>query len=506
MNGLRRSPFPAARSLLLPGALLLVWSLLAVRVPFIPAPLAVLTAMWRALGKDLPQHALLSAFRVVAALLLAITTGPLLGLLMGRLTAVDRAASPLVFSFYPLPKIAFLPLVMLAFGLADFSRIFLIWLTVFFHLVVAARDAVRSVEAAAVDSVLALGASEADLYRHVFLPAILPRILTVLRISVGTAVAVLFFVESFATWLGLGHYVMDAWQRIDYTRMFVGILALSLLGLVLFKLVDALERLCCPWVAAVSASRPTRSRTGAREEWTGQNRRMAAGVSGMLGKPAIRRFVAVFAANGVWAVELFIAAGTVRWPRAWLYVGLVFAGFVVNGLVLALINPELANERGKRHEGTKGFDKVFGLLYLVTLSALPVIAGLDARFGWSHVPFTAVYPGVALFVLGSLLVSWVMAVNRNLETTVRIQKERGHAVTTTGPYRIVRHPMYLGVILQTATLPLIVGSLWSWAPVGVSIVLFVFRTALEDRTLCAELPGYREYAQRTRYRLLPLVW
>jgi protein-S-isoprenylcysteine O-methyltransferase Ste14 len=227
----------------------------------------------------------------------------------------------------------------------------------------------------------------------------------------------------------------------------------------------------------------------------------------MLQKAAVKRFIGVFVSTGVWAIGLFVSAGTVWWVRAWIYLGLVFLGHVANSLVLVLINPELANERGKRHEGTRHFDKVFGLLYLVTLSVLPVVAGLDAkRFGWSQVPFATVYIGVPLFVFGSILISWVMGINRNLETAVRIQKDRGHAVTTTGPYRIVRHPMYLGIILQTAALPLIVGSSWSWVPVGVAIILFIFRTAKEDRMLHEELQGYREYARRTRHRLLPLVW
>lgn len=243
------------------GVLTMLWVLGARHVSFIPAPLEVITAFWKALGDDLPQHALASAYRVVEALMLALVTGPVVGLLVGRLQAVDRIVSPAIFSLYPLPKIAFLPLIILAFGLGDFSRIFLIWIIIFFQLVVAARDAVRRVEALVVDSVLALGASEADLYRHVFLPAVLPRIFTVLRISIGTSVAVLFFAESFATRMGLGHYVMDAWGRINYTQMCVGIISQSFLGLGLFKLTDTLEKICCPWLSVVSASYSPRKKT-----------------------------------------------------------------------------------------------------------------------------------------------------------------------------------------------------------------------------------------------------
>jgi protein-S-isoprenylcysteine O-methyltransferase Ste14 len=113
---------------------------------------------------------------------------------------------------------------------------------------------------------------------------------------------------------------------------------------------------------------------------------------------------------------------------------------------------------------------------------------------------------VVLHLLGSIPIAGAMATNPHLETTVRIQEDRGHRVSTSGPYRVVRHPMYVGAILQFAGAPLVLGSLWACLPVAAAPVLFIVRTALEDRTLRRELPGYEAYAQRTRYRLLPGVW
>jgi protein-S-isoprenylcysteine O-methyltransferase Ste14 len=132
---------------------------------------------------------------------------------------------------------------------------------------------------------------------------------------------------------------------------------------------------------------------------------------------------------------------------------------------------------------------------------------LDAgRFGWSPLPSEALYLGVALTAAGYVMGTWAMAVNVFFEPTVRIQWERHQRVVTSGPYRIVRHPGYVGAILGGLGAPLFLGSAWMFVPTIGALLLFVARTALEDRTLRKELPGYQEYAQRTRYRLLPAVW
>jgi protein-S-isoprenylcysteine O-methyltransferase Ste14 len=220
-----------------------------------------------------------------------------------------------------------------------------------------------------------------------------------------------------------------------------------------------------------------------------------------------RRAVSILVTLAVWQGALVLAAGRWDWPRAWLYLAVSAGLLLVNVVVLIIANPEIIAERGRRHEGTRRFDRLFGRLYAPMYVALPVVAGLDAvRFGWSPLGPECVCPGVALLILGNGLILWSMAVNRHLETTVRIQEDRAHVVVTTGPYRIVRHPFYVGMMLQLAAAPLVLGSAWAFVPAGAMALLLVTRTALEDRTLRRDLPGYEDYARRTRSRLLPGIW
>ena len=224
--------------------------------------------------------------------------------------------------------------------------------------------------------------------------------------------------------------------------------------------------------------------------------------------PATRkRVMLALLLNLVWGAILFGAAGRLDWARGWVYFGLCLLSVAVNSVVVFWKNPGLVAERWKRHTGTKPFDKVFMVLYTPAVFALPVVAGLDAgRFGWAPLPWPTLWCGIVLQLLAIPPVAWSMATNPHLEATVRIQHDRGHQVIATGPYALVRHPMYVGALLSLAGGPLVLGSAWAYAPAGFAVLLFVFRTALEDRTLRRELPGYEEYAQRTRYRLVPGLW
>ncbi len=209
----------------------------------------------------------------------------------------------------------------------------------------------------------------------------------------------------------------------------------------------------------------------------------------------------------LWSVILFLAAGRLTWTRAWLYIALQNCTIVLGEIAVSLKSPSILEERVKRHANTKTFDKVILPLILVTFFLLPVVAGLDAvRFAWSHIGWSAFFVGLPLYLMGGVLIPWTMIVNPHLETTVRIQFDRGHQVVTSGPYAVIRHPMYAAVILQSLAAPLLLGSLWSYLPAMATICLFVVRTALEDRTLRNELPGYTDYAMTTRFRLLPGIW
>jgi protein-S-isoprenylcysteine O-methyltransferase Ste14 len=171
------------------------------------------------------------------------------------------------------------------------------------------------------------------------------------------------------------------------------------------------------------------------------------------------------------------------------------------------LNPAIIAARGRWHRDTKRFDKVYVALSAPLAFPLPAVAGLEAgRFGWTSLPQWTLYGGALLFLFGGVIVGWTMAVNPYLETTVRIQSERGHKVITSGPYRFIRHPMYAGGLLQLVAVPLVLGSRWAFAVAGASGALLLWRTILEDRTLVRELDGYREYALGTRYRLLPGIW
>jgi protein-S-isoprenylcysteine O-methyltransferase Ste14 len=205
---------------------------------------------------------------------------------------------------------------------------------------------------------------------------------------------------------------------------------------------------------------------------------------------------------------LLISAGEVYWINAWLCIGLGLCYHTINTIFLLKINPQMLNERGKFiQENTKRFDKLFIALYIPLSLMVSIVAGLDAvRYGWSSMSSGVSALGVVLYIVASILGSWAMAVNPHFELTVRIQDDRDQRICTSGPYRIIRHPGYAAWIIGAASYPLILGSWWALVTVAASAILFVIRTALEDRTLKEELTGYEEYTRITHYRLIPFVW
>jgi protein-S-isoprenylcysteine O-methyltransferase Ste14 len=205
---------------------------------------------------------------------------------------------------------------------------------------------------------------------------------------------------------------------------------------------------------------------------------------------------------------LFVPAGTWAWFRGWLFLVVVVGASVVDILYLRRVNPDVVAGRVNRHERPRRWDLLLGLIgFLPTMLAIPILAALDdGRYHWSHLPWWGCLVGYALIITGFVGLTWAMSVNKFFEPTVRIQSERGHKVIDTGPYAIVRHPGYaLGYPLFLG-IPLALGSLWALVPAILLCPLLVTRTVWEDRTLRAELPGYKEYAQRVRYRLVPGVW
>ena len=212
---------------------------------------------------------------------------------------------------------------------------------------------------------------------------------------------------------------------------------------------------------------------------------------------------------GVMMAVFFASAGRRDIPRAWLFFGAAFVYFVASTLALYRFNPELLIARlTLRREGSKTWDEILmRAANLMGMLLIPAVAGLDlGRYGWSSLDIIYAVPGFVLFILGAVLITWAMIVNRYFESTVRIQEDRDHEVVSTGPYRFVRHPGYLSGILWMSSVPLILGSLYTLLPVMIYSVMMILRTHLEDRTLRDELPGYAEYAERVRFRLIPWVW
>jgi protein-S-isoprenylcysteine O-methyltransferase Ste14 len=205
-------------------------------------------------------------------------------------------------------------------------------------------------------------------------------------------------------------------------------------------------------------------------------------------------------------LTLFLPAGDIRWPNGWLFITVFTALTVPSIAYLWRVNPDIFVARSKIHEGTKGWDKVLVSFLLLAFFSIFPLAGLDARFGWSAAPPWLVAVGYVLTAIGYLGSVWVYGVNKFAEPTVRIQTERGQTVISTGPYAIVRHPLYMWTLLLLYGFPLALGSYWAMVPGVVATTILVVRTAMEDRTLQVELEGYKEYAGRVRYRLIPGIW
>jgi protein-S-isoprenylcysteine O-methyltransferase Ste14 len=207
---------------------------------------------------------------------------------------------------------------------------------------------------------------------------------------------------------------------------------------------------------------------------------------------------------------LFLAAGRADWLMGWVYIGLVII-FTTLGRFLALSkHPDLLVERAQSlgKEDAKPWDKrIVPQIAMVGPIAMLAVCGLDERFGWSpDIPLGYQLAALGIIVLGYVLGTWAMMVNRFFSGVVRIQKDRGHHVVSAGPYRLMRHPAYIGGILSDLTIPILLGSWWALIPGVYLAALMILRTALEDRTLREELEGYVEYAQEVRYRLVPGIW
>jgi protein-S-isoprenylcysteine O-methyltransferase Ste14 len=206
-------------------------------------------------------------------------------------------------------------------------------------------------------------------------------------------------------------------------------------------------------------------------------------------------------------VALFWSAGRIDWWPAWAAIAVWLAFYTAMDILILRFNPDLMAERLAPPKGAKAWDKAIMSTIRLTQLVRYILAGLDQRYGWTGgFPLAAQIAALTVCVLSYALLTWAMVSNTFFSQIVRIQSDRDHAVATDGPYRYVRHPAYVGMILFELAIATLLASWWALIASGLCAILLILRTALEDRTLQAELTGYVDYARQVPYRLLPGIW
>lgn len=216
--------------------------------PAFPPPEKAIASFYILFKIEIIPHLKISFYRIGISLIIATVLAVPLGLFLGKNRMADQISAPLLYLTFPIPKVVFLPIFMILLGIGNLSKIVLITLIIFYQILVMTRDAARNVQQEYVLSVKSLRATERELYRHVYFPACLPAIFTSLKIGLGGGLAVLFLVETYATQEGIGYFIMNSWSSLAYDKMFAGIIAMSLMGFLLYLLFDACEKVACSWV------------------------------------------------------------------------------------------------------------------------------------------------------------------------------------------------------------------------------------------------------------------
>lgn len=223
-----------------------------------------------------------------------------------------------------------------------------------------------------------------------------------------------------------------------------------------------------------------------------------------MNKNVLKRLIQVLFTLIIQGIILFISAWTAKWHWAWIFLTLGIIILIIN---LSVIPVELMEERGKKKENVKKWDKILTSINIIPMLGIYIVSGLDYRFGWSINPNILIHiSGLVFYFLGSMLFTWSMLSNKYFSTMVRIQTERGHRVAISGPYKYIRHPGYVGFIVMVLATPLSLGTLYALLMSGITTILFIIRTSLEDKTLKNELDGYLEYSNKVKYKLIPFIW
>lgn len=234
---------------------LLLWWLASISVDFVfsgpqssilPNPISAFSTLiyhWEIIWPNFVR----SALRLVVSLIAAIFVGSLAGLIVGFEDKISRFVSPILYLVYPIPKIVFLPVILILFGLGDISRVIFIFLVAVFQVAISARDAAKNISPQWIKAVRSSGGNKLQIYRHVVIPATLPSVLSSARVSIGLGIAALYLAELSYTNVGLGYYINNSWKVFAYSDVFAGILAFAMLGLGLYGVVEFLERILCKW-------------------------------------------------------------------------------------------------------------------------------------------------------------------------------------------------------------------------------------------------------------------
>ena len=213
----------------------------------VPNPFYVLYRFKETALPKLLIHVVFSGFRLFISLSITIILGYFIGLFTGINEKLDNLISPILYLFFPIPRIAFLPVFMILFGLGDLSKIILIIAISIFQVIITTRDATKQIPLDLILSARSLNLSKGEMLKHIYIPATLSKLFTSIRIALGSSMAALFFAENYATKYGIGYFIMNSWVKVDYEEMYCGIIAISMLGIGLFKLIDIVQRKICKW-------------------------------------------------------------------------------------------------------------------------------------------------------------------------------------------------------------------------------------------------------------------
>lgn len=220
---------------------------LILKTPIVPSPIIVYINIVNIFKEKISIHVLYSLGRIFIGIFISIAIGVPLGFLIGYYKKLDKFLSPLIYFTYPIPKMALLPIIMLLLGLGEASKIIMIVLIIIFQIIITARDSVKEIPLETYHALNSLGASKVQIFREIVLPASLSEVITATRLALGTAISILFFTETYGTQYGMGYLIMDSWMRVNYIEMYSGIVILSLMGVLIFSIIDIIEEYFCAW-------------------------------------------------------------------------------------------------------------------------------------------------------------------------------------------------------------------------------------------------------------------